>query len=137
MGETIYFVSLTARLERNMEFRPFVTAYRPVTRVGNWNEDLFLKAENDADFEERKARGQLRHQKIAALKERFLSEVVTSPHGDRVVSFGDVVMLKNLPLNKTVSLFSDNDLHWLVTGSPAESRFDETVSKSCRTVRAR
>ena len=46
--ETIYFLSLTARLECTMEFRPFVTAYRPVTRVGNWNEDLFLKAENDA-----------------------------------------------------------------------------------------
>ena len=53
--------------------------------------------------------------------------MVTSPHGDRVVSFGDVVMLKNLPLNKTVSLFSDNDLHWLVTGSPAE----KSIRRNC------
>ena len=35
-----------------------------ITRVGNWNEDLFLAAEIEKDFERRKANGELKHQKL-------------------------------------------------------------------------
>ena len=54
------------------------------------------------------------------MKKTFLSDVATSPHGDRNVLFGDIVMLKNSPMNKTVSTFSDNELHWMITGSSLE-----------------
>jgi len=29
-------------------------------------------------------------------------------------------MLKNIPMNKTVGTFSDNQLHWVITGSSLE-----------------
>ena len=34
-----------------MELRPFVNTFKPVTRVGNWNEDLFLQADLDQGLE--------------------------------------------------------------------------------------
>ena len=51
------------------------------------------------------------------MKKLFLSDVLTSPHGDRIVNFGDIVMLKNIPMGKSVSIFSDNQLHWIISCS--------------------
>jgi len=47
-----------------MEHRPYINSFKPITRVGNWNEDLFLAAEIEKDFERRKANGELKHQKL-------------------------------------------------------------------------
>ena len=88
-----------------------------ITRVGNWNEDLFLAAEIEKDFERRKANGELKHQKLEKIRTQFLSPVNTSPHGDKVVSMGDIVMLKNLHLSHSIAVFSDNQIHYSVTGS--------------------
>ena len=89
-----------------------------MTRVGNWNEDTFLADEVTADFEKLKAAGGLKHQRTAKLREEFYSEVATSPHGDKGVCLGDVVMVKNLSLSTSVSLFSDkfNENDYIVTG---------------------
>ena len=88
-----------------------------ITRVGNWNEDLFLAAEIEKDFERRKANGELKHQKLEKIRTQFLSPVNTSPHGDKVVSLGDIVMIKNLHLSHSVAVFSDNQIHYSVTGN--------------------
>jgi len=112
-----------------MEYRSYVNSYKPVTRVGNWNEDLFLKAELDADYADKKAKGLLKYQKADALRAEFLSEVGTSPHGDRQVRFGDIVMLKNIAFNKTVSVFSDNKLHWIISGSSEEKSVKQNSFK--------
>ena len=50
------------------------------------------------------------------IRTQFLSPVTTSPHGDKVVSIGDIVMLKNLHLSHSVAIFSDNQIHFSVTG---------------------
>ena len=87
-----------------------------MTRIGNWNEDLFLADEIEKDFEKRKENGELKHQKWARVKSEFLAPVLTSPHGDKVVSMGDVVMLTNLSMAATVAVFSDNKKYYSVTG---------------------
>ena len=94
-----------------------------ITRVGNWNEDLFLAAEIEKDFERRKANGELKHQKLEKIRTQFLSPVTTSPHGDKVVSIGDIVMLKNLHLSHSVAIFSDNQIHFSVTGKFKNEKF--------------
>ena len=87
-----------------------------ITRVGNWNEDVFLADEVAADFEKMKAAGALKHQRTAKLKETFYSEVATSPHGDKGVCLGDIIMVKNLSLSTSVAIFSDNSKDYVVTG---------------------
>ena len=86
------------------------------TRVGNWNEDVYLADEIAADFERLKTSGALKHQRTARIKEELYSEVATSPHGDKGVCLGDIVMVKNLSLSTSVSLFSDNQKDYIVTG---------------------
>ena len=58
----------------------------------------------------------MKHQKLEKIRTQFLSPVTTSPHGDKVVSIGDIVMLKNLHLSHSVAIFSDNQIHFSVTG---------------------
>ena len=58
----------------------------------------------------------MKHQKLEKIRTQFLSPVTTSPHGDKVVSIGDIVMLKNLHLAHSVAIFSDNQIHFSVTG---------------------
>ena len=86
------------------------------TRVGNWNEDVYLADEIAADFERLKTSGALKHQRTGRIKEELYSEVATSPHGDKGVCLGDIVMVKNLSLSTSVSLFSDNQKDYIVTG---------------------
>ena len=82
-----------------------------------------------SDYADKKAKGLLKYQKADALRAEFLSEVVTSPHGDRQVRFGDIVMLKNIAFNKTVSVFSDNKLHWIISGSGEEKSVKQNSFK--------
>ena len=101
------------------------------TRVGNWNEDVYLADEIAADFERLKTSGALKHQRTARIKEELYSEVATSPHGDKGVCLGDIVMVKNLSLSTSVSLFSDNQKDYIVTGKGLVLlHYDEVVFSS-------
>ena len=60
--------------------------------------------------------GELKHQKWSRIESEFLSPVDTSPHGDKIVSMGDIIMIKNMSMSTNVSVFSDNKIHYSITG---------------------
>ena len=49
-------------------------------------------------------------------QEELYREVPTSPHGDKGVCLGDTVMLRNIPMSTVLSVFSDNQKDYIVTG---------------------
>merc|ERR1712212_833124 len=114
---------------RNMEFRPNVNKYKPVTRVGNWNEDMFLADEIKTDFERQKQAGTLRSQHLAQLRTAHLTPVATSPHGDKGVALGDIVMLKNLSMSLSLAVFSDNLTDYVLTAAAGDDAINRNTFK--------
>ena len=81
--------------------------YKPVTRVGNWSEDIEMEQEKVHDFLRKKHEGSLVVISKQQRLERALKPVSTKVSTDCILRFGDKIMLKNASSNSYLA--GDND----------------------------
>ncbi|XP_022243487.1 cilia- and flagella-associated protein 161-like isoform X2 [Limulus polyphemus] len=71
------------------------TSYTSAVRIGNWNEEAYLKEEKKSEFFHKKNRGELLSQKTDKLLETALSPVSLSIQCDGYLYDGNIVQLQS------------------------------------------